>query len=120
MFPAVNAGRCDLDFETALHRVFRITAEEQSLFALAEVLYCKVISKSPNFSLDQMIPPGVFEGERTPFSRTQCLFRFIVLDVKRSVCLPAKASMPDMQNAIGKRRNPGRRKFGFVVFITNE
>jgi len=28
--------------------------------------------------------------------------------------------MPDMQNAIGKRRNPGKRKFVFVVFIALE
>ena len=51
MFPTVNTGRCDLDFEPALHRIFRIAPEEQSTVRLGRGLVLQSDLKIPEFFL---------------------------------------------------------------------
>src|SRR6056300_297463 len=43
------------------------------LLAFSEVLYSRTTAKSPNFSLVQIMPPGVWDGVNSPSAKTQFL-----------------------------------------------
>jgi hypothetical protein len=60
--------------------------------------------KSPNFLLDQIIPPGVSEIERTPFSKTQCLLRLISSGVSKLISFLAMQILEKLKQAVKMKR----------------
>ena len=73
MFPAVNAGRCDLDFEPALHRIFRIAPEEQSTVRLGRGLVLQSDFKIPEFFLGPDDSTGSFRWGKNTFLKNPML-----------------------------------------------
>ena len=116
MFPAVNAGRCDLDFEPALHRIFWIAPEEQSTIRLGRGLVLQIDLKIPEFFLGPDDSTGCFRRGKNPFLQSPVFIQANRLGRQKVDLLSGKGKHARHAERDEQKKESGEKEVWFFGF----